>query len=58
MLREVSEVSLDAWHKARYLEVVYSKFLGVHECGKVRQDTPAKLFGSEMVKTTLPRADP
>jgi hypothetical protein len=25
--REVSEVPLDAWHKAGYLEIVYSKLL-------------------------------
>jgi hypothetical protein len=55
--REVSEVPLDAWHKAGYLEIVYSKLLEVRERRKVRQGTPVKLFGSELADTVIPQAD-
>ena len=55
--REVSEAPLDAWHKAEYLETVYSKLLEVRERRKVRQGTPVKLFGSELADTVIPQAD-
>ena len=55
--REVSEAPLDTWHKAGYLEIVYSKLLEVRERRKVRQGTPVKLFGSELADTVIPQAD-
>jgi hypothetical protein len=45
---EVSKVPLNVWHKAGYLEIVYSKFLEVCECGKVMQGASIKPLGSDL----------
>ena len=56
--REVSEALLNVWHKAVYLEIVYSEFLEIRECGEVRQGAPVELFGSELIQTGNPQTDP
>ena len=56
--REVSEALLNIWHKAGYLEIVYSEFLEACECGEVRQGAPVELFRSELVKTGTLQTDP
>ena len=56
--QKVPEVPLNVWHKARYFKIVNSKLLEVRECGKVRQGTPAELFGGEHVIIAIPRTDP
>jgi hypothetical protein len=45
---EVSKALLNVLHKAGYLEVIYSEFLEVHECGEVTQGGTVKLFRSEL----------
>ena len=39
---EVPEALLNILHETGYLEVIYSKFLEVHECGKVTQGVTVK----------------
>jgi len=49
----VPEAPLNFWHEAEYLEIVYSKFLEVRECGKIAEGVPVEPFGSEL--GTIPR---
>ena len=45
--REVAETLLNVWHKAGYLEIVYSELLEVRECRKVTECTSVELIGGE-----------
>ena len=55
--REVSEVPLDVWREAGYLEIIYSKLLEVRECRKVTQGAYAKPVGAKFFGG-IPQADP
>ena len=52
----MAKALLNARDEPGYLKIIYSKFLEVHECGKVTQGTPAEPSGSESI--FVPKADP
>ena len=54
---EVPKALLDDWHKAGYLEEIYSEFLEICQCREVTQRTPAKVFGSELGSIYIIQAD-
>jgi len=56
--RKVPKALLNDWHKAGYLEVVYSEFLEIRKCRKMTQCTPSEVFGSEFVCIGVIQADP
>jgi hypothetical protein len=53
----VPKALLNVWHKAGYLEAIYSKFLEVRECGKVTQGATAKRFGSKFFDIMIIQVD-
>ena len=49
----MSKVSLDIWHKTRYLKIIYSKLLEVCEGGKTTEGAGAKPLASEPAMTKI-----
>ena len=45
---KVSEILSDAWHKAGYLEFVYSKHPEVRECGEITEGGFVEPLGIEL----------
>ena len=54
--REMAKASSNVWHELGYLDIIYSEFLEVCECGKVAHRMPAKPSGGEFI--VFPQADP